>query len=302
MQVRLEGIFAAAVTAARADGQVDRARTRAHVERLLAGGCHGVALFGTTGEAASFTIAERKAMLEDLVGAGIAAERILPGVGLCARDDTLTLARHALELGCRHLLMLPPFFYKGVSDAGVAAAFAEVLERLPAEARVILYHFPKVSAVPITPAVVTPLRERFGPMVAGIKDSSADLEHTLGLVQAFPDLAVFPGADHHLLTVLQAGGAGSISAAANLNASGSRKVFDLFKAGDAAAAEAAQVQVTAVRKAVEGGPLIPSIKALLALQLDDPEWRRVRPPLVELADDMGLAAAQAALANGQTNV
>jgi 4-hydroxy-tetrahydrodipicolinate synthase len=301
-QVKLEGIFAAAVTAVNADGGVDRARTQAHVESLLQDGCHGIALFGTTGEAASFTIAERKATLEHLVKAGVAPERVLPGVGLCARDDTLALARHALDQGCRHLLMLPPFFYKGVSDEGVTAAFSEVLERLPPDARVILYHFPKVSAVPITPAVVTGLRERFGPMVAGIKDSSAELDHTLGLIRQFPDLAVFPGADHHLLTTLQAGGGGSISAAANLNAAGSRRVFDLFRAGRTAEAEEAQLSVTAVRRAVEGGPLIPTIKALLARRLEDPAWRQVRPPLCALDNDASLESAFRALANARTNV
>ncbi|WP_051329360.1 dihydrodipicolinate synthase family protein [Geminicoccus roseus] len=300
--MKLEGIFAAAVTAVTQDGAVDRRRTQQHAERLLGQGCHGVALFGTTGEAASFTIAERKAMLGHLVQAGVAAERVLPGIGLCARDDTLELALHALDLGCRHLLMLPPFFYKGVSDAGVIAAYSEVLERLPPEAGIILYHFPKVSAVPITQPVVRALRERFGSMVVGIKDSTADLEHTLGMIEAFPDLSVFPGADHHLLTTLQAGGAGSISAAANLNGAGSRRVFDLFRAGDGVQAEEAQLSVTAVRRAVEGGPLIPIIKALLAHRLEDPAWRRVRPPLCELEDDSALEPGLAALAKIGRNV
>lgn len=298
----LKGIFAASVTAVAADGTVDRERTGAHVQRLLADGCHGVALFGTTGEAASFTIGERKAMLSHLIGTGIAADRVLPGIGLCARDDTLELAGHALELGCRYLLMLPPFFYKNVPEAGVIAAFSEVIERLPADVRIILYHFPNVSAVPITPAVVSALCARFGPRIAGIKDSSADLDHTLGLIRAFPDLAVFPGADHHLLATLQAGGSGSISAAANLNCRGSRAVFDLFQSGQGGPAEAAQAQVTAVRRAVEGGPLIPAIKALLARRLDDPAWRRVRPPLCSLADDGILTLAETTLAKRQTTI
>ena len=295
--MKLEGIFAASVTAVRADGGVDRVRTTRHIQALLSGGCHGVALFGTTGEAASFTIEERRAMLDHLLEAGVAPGQVLVGVGLCARDDTLALAHHALERGCRHLLMLPPFFYKGVPDAGVTAAFAEVIERLPEHARVILYHFPKVSAVPITQPVVRALCDRFGPVIAGLKDSSADLEHTLTMIAAFPELSVFPGADHHLLRTLDAGGAGSISAAANLNAIGSRAVFDLFKETWQADALDAQELVTAVRRAVEeAGPLIPIIKALVAARSGDPEWRRVRPPLVQADDPALLEPALSALA------
>jgi 4-hydroxy-tetrahydrodipicolinate synthase len=301
--VRLEGIFAASVTAVREDGGVDRERTTRHIQALLSGGCHGVALFGTTGEAASFTIGERQAMLDHLLDAGVEPGRILVGVGLCARDDTLALAHHALERGCRHLLMLPPFFYKGVPDAGVAAAFAEVIERLPEDARVILYHFPKVSAVPITQPVVRALCDRFGPMIAGLKDSSADLEHTLTMIAAFPELSVFPGADHHLLRTLDAGGAGSISAAANLNGAGSRVVFDLFKEGWQAEALEAQELVTTVRRAVEeAGPLIPIIKALVATRAQDPAWRQVRPPLLAAEDPAVLEPAISALANMQRKV
>jgi 4-hydroxy-tetrahydrodipicolinate synthase len=301
--VKLEGILAASVTAVTGDGAVDRPRTVAHVQDLLASGCHGVALFGTTGEAASFTIAERKATLDHLLEAGVAPERLLVGVGLPARDDTLELARHALAGGCRHLLMLPPYFYKGVSDAGVTAAFVEVLERLPDEALVILYHFPKVSAVPITQPVVSALRDRFGTKIAGLKDSSGDLEHTMTMIAAFPDLSVFPGADHHLLRTLSAGGAGSISAAANLNSAGSRVVFDLFKAGLTAEAIDAQETVTAVRLAVEGGgPLVPTIKAVLAARRADPDWRRVRPPLCALEDTAVAQPIIEVLAKAQRNV
>ena len=294
--MKLRGIFAAAATPVTADGAVDRERLFAHVERLLDAGCHGAALFGTTGESASFSIAERKATLEHLIDAGIAPATLLVGVGLCAREDTLALARHALDAGCSHLLMLPPFFYKGVAEQGVVDAFSEVLQALPAEARLILYHFPKVSAVPITKRVIAALSERFGPMIAGVKDSSAELDHTLALIETFPQLSIFPGADHHLLAVLQAGGVGSISAAANLAGAGSRRVFDFFQAGAIGQAEAEQMRVSNFRRAVEGGPLIPSIKALLAQQLNDPSWLLVRPPLVKLDDVAGLQPAIEALA------
>ena len=300
--MKLRGIFAASVTAVAADGRIDRDRTLDHLRDLFDRGCHGIALFGTTGESASFTVADRQAMLAHAVDAGVPTDRLVVGVGVCARDDTLALAHHALEAGCRHLLMLPPFFFKGVSDQGVIDAYTEVLSGLPAEARIILYHFPKVSAVPINHAVISALGERFGSKIAGIKDSSADLEHTLALIEAFPDLSIFPGADHHLLATLQAGGAGSISAAANLSSAGSRLVFDLFQAGAIGQAERAQELVTGVRKAVEGGSLIATIKALLAQRRNDAEWKRVRPPLEALGDDSALQPVIQALANLERNV
>jgi 4-hydroxy-tetrahydrodipicolinate synthase len=122
------------------------------------------------------------------------------------------------------------------------------------------------------------------------------------LIRAFPGLSVFPGADHHLLTTLDAGGAGSISAAANLNAAGSRRVFDLFRAGHAQEAASAQETVTVVRRAVEGGPLIPTIKAILSHQLQDPQWERVRPPLCTLTDQSALDPIIAALVKAETKV
>lgn len=294
-----DGIYAAVATPVDGRGEVDAGRLGDQARRLLRQGCHGLGLFGTTGEATSFSVPQRRAALEAVLEAGLPAERIVLGVGTSAKADTVALGRHALALGVRRLLMQPPFFYKRVADDGLFAAFAEVVEELADDRlELLLYHFPQVTQVPVTLPVVERLVAAYPAAIRGIKDSSGDLAHTLGLVRAFPGLAVYPGTDTHLLDTLRAGGAGSISAAANLNAAASRRVIDAHRAGDGSAAEAGMAAVTAVRKVLERHPLIPAIKHVTADALDDPEWARVRPPLVPLDASAGEAVRRELAAAG----
>jgi 4-hydroxy-tetrahydrodipicolinate synthase len=279
----MKGIYAAIVTPVDRTGAIDLPRLAAHARWLLHHGCHGIGLFGTTGEATSFAVGERQRALEGLLAAGVAAERIILGIGCCACGDTVALARHGLACGVRRQLALPPFFYKNVSDEGVFRAFAEVIERLHDPSfELYLYHFPQMTAVPVTRRVLVRLLERFPGVVRGLKDSSGDWPHTLGLIQEFPDLLIYSGADTHLLDSLEAGGAGTISAAANLACAASRQVFDALRSGQLDRARAAMVQVTGVRTALQRHPLIPAVKAVIADGLGDPDWARVRPPLVAL--------------------
>lgn len=280
---RLRGIWAAVVTPVDPDGQISVERYTRHARWLLRHGCHGLGVFGTTSETQAFSVAERQAALEAFLASGLPAERMILGIGCCARADTAALARHALGLGVTRMLMLPPFFYKNVPDEGLVRAYAELIEAV-ADPRLelLFYHFPQVSGVPIPHAVIECLLGRYPSTIKGIKDSSGDLDHTLGLIRAFPGLAVFAGADQHLLAVLEAGGAGTFSAAANLACTASRAVFDAFAHGDRAAAETGMRKVAAVREALQKRPLIPAIKHVVGEARHDPVWRLVRPPLVEL--------------------
>lgn len=279
----MKGIYAAIVTPVDSTGAIDLPRLAAHARWLLQHGCHGIGLFGTTGEANSFTVGERQRALDGLLAAGIAAERVILGIGCCAVGDTVALARHGLACGVRRQLALPPFFYKNVSDEGVFRAFAEVIERLhDPHLELYLYHFPQMTAVPVTRHVVGRLLESFPGTVRGLKDSSGDWPHTRGLIEEFPELFIYSGADNHLLDNLEAGGAGTISAAANLTCAASRRVFDAFRRGEHEEARAAMEQVTGVRKALQRHSLIAAVKAVIAHGLGDPEWARVRPPLVAL--------------------
>ena len=280
---KLRGIWAAIVTPVDPDGEINLERWARHARWLLRQGCHGLGVFGTTGETQAFSVDERRAALEALVAAGLPADRVILGVGCCARADTVALIRHGLGLGVTRMLALPPFFYKNVPEEGLFRAFSEVIEKVgDPRLELLLYHFPQVAGVPIPKPVIARLVERYPSTIKGIKDSSADLAHTLDLVRSFPGLAIFAGADQHLLEVLKAGGAGTISAAANLNCAASRAVFDAFERGDVAAAEAAMRKVAAVREVLQKRPLIPAIKQVIADGRHDPVWRTVRPPLVEL--------------------
>lgn len=298
MRHALHGIWAAILTPVDADGGVDAGRWASHALSLMEHGCHGIAVFGTTGEAQAFSVAERCAALERLLAAGVPAERVILGVGCCARTDSVALSRHGLEHGVRHQLALPPFFYKSVSDDGLAQAFAELIDAVAdPHLALLLYHFPQATGVPVTHGVIDRLTGSY-PCVIGIKDSSGDLAHTTGLIERYPDLAVFAGNDAHLLPVIEAGGAGTISAAANLAGGQSRAVWDAHERGDGMAAATAMAAVRAIREATHGAPLIPGLKSAMAARLGDPAWARVRPPLVKLSETEGRALADALGAAG----
>ena len=284
------GVWSPVLVPLRPDLSIDPERFIAHARRLLAQGCHGLALFGTTGEASSFSVAERKALLERVVESGIPPERLMVGTGCCALTDSVELTRHAAGAGCRRVLMLPPFYYKGVSDEGLFRSFAEVIERVgESDLRVFLYHFPRLSGVPITGGLIALLVDAFPEVVAGVKDSSGDWSNTRMMLDRFPRLAIFPGSEVFLLDGLRAGGAGCITATSNVNAAGARAVFDAWSEGRDATdtADAAQAAATAVRRAIDRHPGIPAQKYLIAHHRNDPAWRAVRPPMTALTDDAG---------------
>jgi 4-hydroxy-tetrahydrodipicolinate synthase len=293
------GVFAAALTPLDADLAPDHAALACHCRWLLDNGCDGLAVLGTTGEANSFGLKERLRMLEAIVEADIPPSTLLPGTGCCAVPDTVSLTRHAVEAGCAGVVMLPPFYYKGVGDDGLFAAYSEIIQRLGDERlRIYLYHFPKMSQTPLGLALIERLRKAYPDTVVGMKDSSGDLAGMVAAVEAFPGFAVFAGSDSLLLPVLEAGGAGCITAVANVACHLARRVMDAHAAGDAGEAHAA---LDAVRKAIEVFPLTAALKEIMANHSGDATWRAVRPPLTPLAADQAaeltarLAAAGATL-------
>ena len=287
------GVWSPVLVPLTPDLGIDAERFMAHAHWLLGQGCHGLALFGTTSEANSFSVPERKALLEKVVESGISPERLMVGTGCCAIPDSVELTRHAVDAGCRRVLMLPPFYYKGMSDEGLFRSFAEVIERVgDSELRVFLYHFPGLSGVPITEGLTALLVDEFPAVIAGMKDSSGDWSNTRTMLHRFPHLAIFPGSETFLLDGLLAGGAGCITATSNVNAAGARAVFDAWK-DDRGDADAAQASATAVRRAIERYAGIPAQKFLVAHHRNDPAWQVVRPPMVALTDDAGRELLQA---------
>lgn len=291
------GVFVASFTALGEDGSVDAARTAAHAQRLIDQGCDGIALLGTTGEANSLSLDERKRVLESAIEAGVPPRRLLPGTGVCSVPESIDLTRHAHALGVEAVLLLPPFYYPDPSEAGLVAHYSRILDSVAGDGlRVLLYHIPQMTGVPITPALIATLDRRFPGVVAGIKDSSGDRARIEGLIRSFPDLAIFAGADNLLAPVLRAGGAGTISATSNLVAPLLVGLRDRIAAGENQAATAdLEATIAAARNLFRRWPQIPALKAAHAAITGDPAWHHVRPPLMPLDADQNdeLVAAMA---------
>jgi 4-hydroxy-tetrahydrodipicolinate synthase len=276
------GLWAPALTPLTGDLAPDTGRAVAHVRRLLEGGCHGVALFGTTGEATSFSVEQRTALLEAILEAGVAPERLMVGTGCCALADSLRLTGHAAGLGCKKVLMLPPFYYKGMSDQGLFDSYAAVIDRVGDPGLALyLYHFPRLSGVPITHGLVERLLAAYPETVKGLKDSTGDAESCAGFIARFPRLAVFPGTETIMLDMLLEGAAGCITASANVNSRAIRQVYDAHRAERSEAREL-QNGITALRQVLQASPMIPALKHVLAGRLGDPAWLRLCPPLTPL--------------------
>jgi 4-hydroxy-tetrahydrodipicolinate synthase len=294
-QRRLAGIWCPVLTPVDRGLKPDAARFVAHARWLLDEGCHGLVVFGTTGEATSFALDERIELLEAVAAAGLPRERMLVGTGCCALTDTVRLTRHALSLGVAGILALPPFYYKNNSDEALFRSFDQVIQRVgDSDFRLYLYHFPNLSGVPITPGLLERLGAAYPTILAGVKDSSGNWDNTRLLIERFPELAIFPGAETLLLAALRAGGAGCISASCNVNTRRIRGLYDGFAAG-AADVDEQQERLIAVRKILQLRPMISVMKHLIADQRRDPEWRRVRPPLLPLPDvEAGALASELA--------
>lgn len=274
------GVLVPVLTPFTADGEPDAGRFVAFCRWLLAQGAGGLAIFGTTSEANSMAPGERMALLDRLVEAGIPAEKLMPGTGACAATDAVALARHAVGLGCGGVLMLPPFYYKPVSDDGIFAFVSGVIDKVGSAAlRMYLYHIPPVAVVGYPLDLVGRFIKAYPQTVVGLKDSSGDWGNTAALLNRYPGFAVFPGSEVFLLDALRKGGAGCITATGNINVPGIAKLYANWQGPQA---DALQAEVTTVRKAMQAYPMVPALKRVVAHFHGDPAWAAVRPPLVPL--------------------
>lgn len=278
---RPRGVLAPVVTPFAGKLQPDAARLVRHCRWLIDQGI-GLAVFGTNSEANSLSVGEKIGLLEALIAAGLPPERMMPGTGCCAFPDTVELTRAAVRLGCAGVLMLPPFYYKNVHDDGLFRSYAEVIERVgDARLRIYLYHIPPVSQVQISLALIERLLDAFPGAIAGIKDSSGDWNNMREMLERFQPRGfdVFAGSETFLLATLRAGGAGCITATANVNPGAIARLADEWRASDA---DRQQAALDAVRAVFQQFPVIPALKAAIAHYADDASWAVVRPPLVEL--------------------
>ena len=289
---RILGVWCAMLTPVTPTGLLDGALFSEHAAMLLRRGVDGLAPFGTTGEGQSFSVAQRRAGLEALLAAGIAPSRIVPGTGCAAMHDTIGLTRHAIESGCRGVLVLPPFFFKNIGDEGVVTSYRRLIEGVgDNRLRIYLYHIPQVTGMPIGHPAIERLVAEFPDVIAGVKDSAGNLEHSLALVRRFPTLNILVGNELHLPDLLAAGGAGTICGIANLYPERLRRLHDART--DAERRE----QLAFLRElfaALEPHSLMPAVKTIRALLGGELRWLNVMPPLVAL-DDASRARLTAAV-------
>ena len=279
---RIRGVLSPVVTPFRADLTPDPDRFLRHCRWLLSQNV-GLAVFGTNSEANSLSVDERIELLDRLVEGGLDPSRMMPGTGCCALTDSVRLTAHAMKLGCAGVLMLPPFYYKGVSDDGLFRNFAEIIERVgDRRLRVYLYHIPPVAQIPITVALIGRLLKDYGNTVAGLKDSSGDWNNTKAVLDAYAasGFDVFPGSETFLLAGMRHGGAGCISATANINPGPIARLAATWQEPDA---DAQQTRLDEIRAIMQSYVMIPALKAAIAHHGADPGWATVRPPLTPLS-------------------
>ncbi len=274
------GIWPPAATPFREDLSVDMERYLAFCHELLRDGAHGLAVLGTTSEANSLDLEERKGVLEKLVASGINPAQLLPGTGAASFGDAVKLTKHAADLGVMGSLLLPPFYYKGVSDDGLFEFVSEVIGRVNTKRlRLYLYNFPQQTGLVWSPELIARLRGAFPETVVGIKDSSGDAAYLNTLLEKFSGFAIFPSSESLMVDALGKGAAGCISATANTHVKEIRALFDGWKSPEAGAMNK---RASAIRSLIASYPLIAAVKATLAEQHKHKGWHRLRPPLTAL--------------------
>ncbi len=276
------GVLVPVLTPFTATGEPDAGRFIAFCRWLLDQGADGLAIFGTTSEANSMSAGERMALLDRLVAAGVPTAKLMPGTGACSITEAVTLINHAVGHGCGGVLMLPPFYYKGMTDGGVYDFIAGVIDRVGSPAlRMYLYHIPPQTMIPFTLELVGRLIKAYPDTVVGLKDSSGDWSNTAALLKAYPGFGIFPGSEVFLLDGLRHGGVGCITASGNVNVPGIRKVYENWQTPQA---DALQAEITLARKTIQAYPMVPALKRIVAHFHADPDWATVRPPMERLSD------------------
>ena len=281
----IRGLIAPVLSPFKDDLSFDQPRFNDLARELLSSGCSGLAPFGTTGEALSISAEERRLGLARLIASGIDPTVVIPGTGLCNLPESVALSQQAVDLGCEGVLVLPPFYFKGVSDEGLLRFYDEFIDRVNRPSlKIYLYHIPQVSGVALTINLVNTLRKRYPLVVVGIKDSFGNWDNTNSLL-AMDDFIVYPGSELPLVDAMKLRAPGCISATANLNSGPIAEVIRACEDQNWVEATRLHHPVVETRKAFQNYAPIPAQKALLSHATNIESWRNVRPPLIALATD-----------------
>ena len=284
MNCPLNGVYTASLTPLKRSYEPNLQALVRHVQWLLESGSDGVALLGSTGEANSLTIEQRLAIIE-ISAKKLPTDRLIMGTGSCSLKDAVHLTKASIDAGVYTVLVLPPFYYKTQSDKSVLRFFSELISIVDdTRLRIIFYNFPKLSGYNFSVEILQELKQRFGDIAAGIKDSSGEWKNMLGIVQNIPDFMVYTGTETLLLDILNKGGAGCITATANLIAPECQRVYQAWKNNKQKVAEEAQMNLTNLRKTLENYPLVSELKSLFASKTNAEEWKNMLPPFDPILD------------------
>lgn len=277
----LSGVIAAAATPLNSKGDIDASVYIEHCHWLLDHGCDGINALGTTGEANSLAFEKRRALMSAVASSDLPMGSMMVGTGGCSLEDTISLTQHALELGFAGQLILPPFYYKPVSDEGLFSYFSRIIESIGEDRlKIYLYNFPQLTGIAFSTTLVERLYASFPETVVGLKDSSGDLDYSKALVERCHGFAVFPSSEGTVLEARKNGFAGCISATVNLTCSLAGKVW---KAVANSQTEKWQEEALSIRQAIAGFPLVPAVKVLLQKLHGNDSWADVLPPLLPLS-------------------
>ena len=282
MTTLFSGIYTASLTPLTSSYEPNLPALVSHVEQLFESGSDGVAILGSTGEANSLTIEQRLDIIS-YCGRTLAPERLMMGTGSCALQDAIRLTQASIEAGVFSVLVIPPFYYKPQSDESVIRYYSELISSVDdSRLRIIFYNFPKLSGYNFSTEILQELKERFGDIAAGIKDSSGDWGNMLSITKNVPNFMVYSGTETLLLNILREGGAGCITASANLLAPECQLVYQAWRNDQQNTAEQVQKELTVLRKALESYQFVSELKGLMALHTGSEHWQEMLPPFIPL--------------------
>jgi 4-hydroxy-tetrahydrodipicolinate synthase len=278
----LPAVLSPVLTPFTADGSPDAAKLLKQCKWLEANGV-GQAIFGTNSEANSISAPQKMSTLTALIEGGLNPEHMMPGTGATSIDATVNMTRHAVNHKCAGVLMLPPFYYKDVSDDGLFAYFSEVIQKIGSAAlQIYIYNIPPVTKINLSLSLLERLTKEYPKTVVGMKDSSGDWAYTESVIKllAPSGFRVYAGSEIFLMRALRAGGVGCISATANVNP---KAIADLASHWRESNADERQAGLDKVRAVFAKYQMIAGMKTAVAHYSKDPDWLRVRPPLMQLS-------------------
>ena len=286
---RIKGALAASLTAFKNDLSLDIPMTTEHGKNLLKEGLDGVVFFGTTGEGNSLSINEKKVFIDNLKNESFPLNKVMIGTGACSLTDAVDLTRYCVDAGIYDCLVLPPFYYKNPKDEGLFSYFSEIIQRVAhKDLKIQIYHFPAVSQIPISHNLIEKLLKHYPENIAGIKDSGGDLENMLSMCKNFDNFDVYAGSETYFLPVLQAGGAGTITATGNITASKCVEVFKAFQS-DLKDIQNLQDELSndrsLLQKACASVGFSSGLKIILSSLVNNEQWQICRPPFAKITKD-----------------